>query len=58
MSTDRTYTENIQKYPENDPIPLVIVEGFLGGVGALLWGSFEDHLNLGSQLARKVLFAK
>ena len=55
FSVDR---KRIQKYPENSPIPLVIVEGFLGGTGALLWGSFEAHMNLGSELARKVLFAK
>ena len=55
FSVDR---KRIQKYPENIPIPLVIVEGFLGGIGALLWGGFEAHMNLGSELARKVLFAK
>ncbi|KAL0951495.1 hypothetical protein HGRIS_008180 [Hohenbuehelia grisea] len=35
----------------DEPIPLVIVEGFLGGaLGAALWGSFEDHLNAGRSL--------
>ncbi|KAJ7446434.1 alpha/beta-hydrolase [Mycena galericulata] len=29
----------------NEPIPLVIVQGFLGNTGAWLWGDFEHYLN-------------
>ncbi|KAJ7751269.1 alpha/beta-hydrolase [Mycena maculata] len=29
----------------NEPIPLVIVQGFLGSTGAWLWGDFEHYLN-------------
>jgi hypothetical protein len=48
----------VQKHLENEPIPLVIVEGFLGGAGALIWGNFEDSMNLGCERPRRVLFAK
>ncbi|KAF7981138.1 hypothetical protein HWV62_34883 [Athelia sp. TMB] len=41
----------------DDPIPLVIVAGFLGGAGPLLWGNFDHYLNLHSTRRRKVLFA-
>ncbi|TFK77321.1 alpha/beta-hydrolase [Pluteus cervinus] len=51
----------MSKSVHNDPIPLVIVEGFLGGAGACLWGNFEAHLNkerkaLGLKV-RKCIFA-
>ena len=36
-----------------DPIPLIIVEGFGGGAGNGLWGDFEGHLNAASQDGRK-----
>lgn len=36
-----------------EPIPLIIVEGFCGGAGDALWGDFSDHLNAGSQDGRK-----
>ena len=43
-----------------DPIPLIIVEGFCGGSGAAIWGEFAHHLNAGSQdgRERKTYFAK
>jgi hypothetical protein len=47
-----------QEYFENEPIPLVIVEGFLGGAGALIWGNFQDHMNLGFERPRRVIFAQ
>lgn len=42
----------------NEPIPLVIVEGFLGGAGALIWANFEENMNLGYEQTRRVIFAK
>jgi hypothetical protein len=41
------------KITGEDPIPLIIVEGFCGGAGDMLWGDFADHLNVGSQHGRK-----
>ncbi|KIL00986.1 hypothetical protein PAXRUDRAFT_184097 [Paxillus rubicundulus Ve08.2h10] len=45
----------------DEPIPLVIVEGFLGGAGTTLWGNFGASLDAdgknGTQRTRKVLFA-
>lgn len=38
---------------DEEPIPLIIVEGFCGGAGDALWGDFADHLNMGSQDWRK-----
>jgi len=38
---------------DEEPIPLIIVEGFGGGAGDALWGDFADHLNVGSQDGRK-----
>ncbi|KAJ7170095.1 alpha/beta-hydrolase [Mycena filopes] len=35
------------KHPR-EPIPLVIVQSFLGGATAWLWGNFEHYLNLGT----------
>ncbi|PIL31817.1 hypothetical protein GSI_06521 [Ganoderma sinense ZZ0214-1] len=32
-----------------DPVPLVIVEGFLSSAGALIWGNFEHHSNYACQ---------
>ena len=32
-------------HQDTEPTPLVIVEGFLGGAGPLLWGPFEHHCN-------------
>ncbi|GJE85878.1 alpha/beta hydrolase fold-containing protein [Phanerochaete sordida] len=45
-----------------DPIPLVIVEGFLGGAGPFLWGNFHSYCDPDGQLEageprRKVIFA-
>lgn len=40
-----------------DVPPLIIVEGFLGGSGAWLWGDFASHLNAGVSHPRKALFA-
>lgn len=42
------------------PIPLIIVEGFGGGAGNMLWGDFADHLNAGSQDGgeREIRFVK
>ena len=39
--------------PGEDPIPLIIVEGFCGGAGDALWGDFANHLNAGAQDGRK-----
>jgi len=36
-----------------EPIPLIIVEGFCGGAGDALWGDFADHINVGSQDGQK-----
>jgi len=46
--------------PGEEPIPLIIVEGFCGGAGDALWGNFGDHLNAGSQdgRGRKTHFVK
>ncbi|KAJ7786540.1 alpha beta-hydrolase, partial [Mycena metata] len=33
----------------DEPIPLVIVQGFLGGGTTWLWGNFEHYLNLGTK---------
>jgi hypothetical protein len=45
-----------------EPIPLVIVEGFLGGAGTALWGNFGASLDAdgenGTRRTRKVLFAR
>ncbi|KAF9225408.1 alpha beta-hydrolase [Gyrodon lividus] len=45
----------------DEPIPLVIVEGFLGGAGATLWGDLGVSLDADGENAahrtRKVLFA-
>ena len=38
---------------DEEPIPLIIVEGFCGGAGDALWGDFADHLNTGSKDGRK-----
>ncbi|KAJ6621089.1 alpha/beta-hydrolase [Mycena sp. CBHHK59/15] len=47
---------------EDEPIPLVIVEGFLSGAGALLWGNFEQYLNQDSnargKTRRRTIFAR
>ena len=45
--------EEAEKTAGEDPIPLIIVEGFCGGAGDALWGNFADHLNAGSQDGRK-----
>ncbi|KAH9858051.1 alpha/beta-hydrolase [Lenzites betulinus] len=34
---------------DSEPIPLVIVEGFLSGAGAVIWGNFEEHSNYACQ---------
>lgn len=55
---DKILPDN-QKLSANEPIPVVIVEGFLGGVaGTLLWGQFEDYLNLGCTRKRRAIFAR
>ena len=43
--------------------PLVIVEGFLGGAGPLLWGNFGKHAEFDStlddeRLQRRVIFTR
>ncbi|KAI0669760.1 alpha/beta-hydrolase [Trametes maxima] len=32
-----------------EPVPLVIVEGFLSSAGAIVWGNFEEHSNYACQ---------
>jgi hypothetical protein len=49
--------------PQREPIPLVIVEGFLGGAGPLLWGNFERHWGFDQVVdderpGRRVIFAR
>lgn len=43
-------------------IPLVIVEGFLGSAGAVVWGNFEEHSNHACQSngekTRRTIFAR
>lgn len=48
------------KITGEEPIPLVIVEGFGGGAGDALWGDFANHLNAGSRdgQQRKTHFVK
>jgi hypothetical protein len=38
---------------DSEPIPLIIVEGFLGGASAVIWGDFEQSLNQGSDKRKK-----
>ncbi|KAJ7246306.1 hypothetical protein B0H12DRAFT_1126622 [Mycena haematopus] len=38
------------------PIPLVIVQGFLGTSGTWLWGNFEHYLNLHTESPRRTIF--
>ncbi|PCH34010.1 alpha/beta-hydrolase [Wolfiporia cocos MD-104 SS10] len=46
---------------ELTPAPLVIVEGFLGGGGEVVWGNFQEHSNYACRLDgkedRKIIFA-
>lgn len=44
----------------SEPVPLIVVEGFLGGAGAVLWGDFEQHLNCSSSPTgkRRVIFTR
>lgn len=48
----------------DEEAPLVIVEGFLGSTGSILWGKFEDYLNGDGEIVkegrrrRKVVFAR
>lgn len=48
-----------------NPTPLVIVEGFLGGANAAVWGNFEEYLNCDSKTStspsnckRRSIFAR
>jgi len=41
------------KITGDEPIPLIIVEGFCGGAGNGLWGDFANHLNAGSRDGRQ-----
>ncbi|KAI0824993.1 alpha/beta-hydrolase [Trametes gibbosa] len=45
----------------SEPVPLVIVEGFLSGAGAIVWGNFEEHSNIVCQSyeerKRRIIFA-
>ena len=45
--------ESDDEIAEDDPIPLIVVEGFCGGAGNTLWGDFADHLNVGSKDGRR-----
>ncbi|KAF5385190.1 hypothetical protein D9615_001327 [Tricholomella constricta] len=43
--------------PQDEPVPLIIVEGFLGGAGAAWWGQFHRYLNQGcGGFPRRVIF--
>ncbi|EIM92237.1 alpha/beta-hydrolase [Stereum hirsutum FP-91666 SS1] len=50
-----------QAVRDTEPIPLVIVEGFLGGIGQVVGGNFEYYLNGEGKIAentgRTVIFA-
>ncbi|KAJ7293116.1 alpha/beta-hydrolase [Mycena rebaudengoi] len=49
-----TFNRSNSKNPNmNEPIPLVIVEGFLGRSAAVLWGNFEQYLNQTLQAQNK-----
>lgn len=52
--------EQDEEIAGEEPIPLIVVEGFCGGAGDALWGNFADHLNAGSQdgRGRKTHFVK
>ena len=46
----------------SEPIPLVVVEGFLSGAGTLAWGNFETHSKYAcrsnGEKERRTIFAK
>ena len=46
----------------SEPVPLVIVEGFMSSAGALVWGNFEQHSNYQCQSNgernRRTIFAR
>lgn len=50
-----------QAVRDTEPIPLVIVEGFLGGIGQVVGGNFEYYLSGEGKIAentgRTVIFA-
>jgi hypothetical protein len=44
---------------DGEPIPLVIIQGFLGSTGAWLWGNFENYLNMDSNSTpRRTIFVR
>lgn len=54
---------DINQPPEkllDEPIPLVIVQGFLSSAGAFLWGNFENYLNqdLPGGIRRRTIFVR
>ncbi|KAI0052547.1 alpha/beta-hydrolase [Auriscalpium vulgare] len=61
MSGPSDTTSNLLPATLGEPAPLVIVEGFLGGVGETVWGHFQHYLNAEDDAAgstrRRVIFA-
>ncbi|KAK7064042.1 hypothetical protein R3P38DRAFT_2822035 [Favolaschia claudopus] len=51
-----TDSDRYDRPGRNEPIPLVIVQGFLGTNGAWMWGNFEQYLNHASRVRRKTIF--
>lgn len=58
----REQSIKIHHSQEREPIPLVIVEGFLGGSQNLLWGKFEEYLNPDCRITgrprRRIIYAE
>ncbi|KAF7290485.1 hypothetical protein MKEN_01495400 [Mycena kentingensis (nom. inval.)] len=46
---------NAPGHPSTEPIPLVIVQGFLSA-GSWIWGNFEKYLNKGCKHPRRTIF--
>lgn len=61
MPTDVVNFKNSQSHSNAEPIPLVVVEGFMGGIGQAVGGNFEYYLNgeghIAKETRRKVIFA-
>ncbi|KAF9460118.1 hypothetical protein BDZ94DRAFT_1378333 [Collybia nuda] len=51
---------NHHHHPKSAPIPLIIVDGFLGCGSAVLWGKFSRFLNISSEKCenRRIIFVR
>ncbi|KAJ6504400.1 alpha/beta-hydrolase [Mycena vulgaris] len=47
---------NFSRPDDDEPIPLIIVQGFLASSWGWMWGNFEHYLNLGSSTPRRTIF--